>query len=144
MIKKNKKKTTVTAMALATVLGLGSAAFAGQASAAESGVQATQVEFKRIQAIVTEDNGDDEPRLEWDDQQFWSAGGVSEGDSLDINITQPFHGASGLVELWEDDSPDDDDALGSAPLAANDPVGEEKVLTFTQDGANYELTVVLK
>ncbi|MCT9077153.1 hypothetical protein [Streptomyces fulvoviolaceus] len=132
-------------MALAVVLGgLGSTAFAGQASAAESGVQATQVEFVRIQAQVTEDAGSDEPRLEWDDQQFWSATDVLEGQTRDINVTQPFHSASGLVELWEDDAPDDDDALGSATLAASDPVGTEKVLDFTQDDANYKLTVVLR
>ncbi len=94
-----------------------------------------------LQCITTEDwTGADEPYLNVGGNTVWSG---SLNDSQSANLTglsaTPFFGQI-EIELYDDDSPDGDDWLGTGVAHDWQAGSGYQTIYFTQDGARYKLT----
>ena len=71
----------------------------------------------------------------------WGPQSMNDGDSLDINRSVPFS-STAKIRLYDADTGifDNDDFLGEVTATASQANRGEQYATFTQDGANYQLT----
>lgn len=115
------------AVAVAAPIGLVTAAGAAQ-------VAATTVVLGDLECIETEDWGadGDEPYIKVNGVRVWTAAdSVDNGGKLAVNIKA---NVGDTVSLYDDDSPDADDLLGSDVIEA-----DRGTLVFQNDGAHYTL-----
>ncbi|MFJ9556321.1 hypothetical protein ACIRPH_21105 [Nocardiopsis sp. NPDC101807] len=99
------------------------------------------VKFIQLHCNTTEDNtGPDNAYLKWDGTNFWGVVEINDGQTKDIDRMVKMNGGSGKVELWDEDTPDPDDFLGSENIQAEEAGQGEKKTTFTGDDASYWLT----
>lgn len=88
----------------------------------------------------TEDWGNDECRLEITGDTRRKATlkrSMDDGDTWPLNRTYTFEN-SATIKLWDEDSPDPDDFLGSILLDTR--LHRQSMARFTGDGANYTLS----
>jgi hypothetical protein len=93
---------------------------------------------------TTEDDlGEDEPYLLVNGVKVWGAEnpGLNNGDTADLSAVPVIDfGTRARVELFDEDSPDDDDLLGRF-YAGKSQVGQgELEYKFVEDDADYTLT----
>jgi hypothetical protein len=103
---------------------------------------AHQLEIQTLLCIETEDNlGDDECELRiFVDGAFKEKlqKDLNRGKAWNINKTYSFNNVI-TVELWDLDSPDDDDHLGTLNIASPQSPVAKAAARLSRDGAKYEL-----
>jgi hypothetical protein len=98
-------------LTLAATGAIAAAALAGPTAATASPIPANLV-VTHIHCITTEDaTGPDEPLLKWSGGATIWSGQLNDGNEVDIPHTVVHVGDT--IELWDVDSPDPDDLLGS-------------------------------
>jgi hypothetical protein len=85
--------------------------------------------------------GADEAYLRVHGVTVWGPQSMNDGDSLDINRSVPFS-STAKIRLYDADTGifDNDDFLGEVTATASQANRGEQYASFTQDGANYQLT----
>ncbi|MFE5837767.1 hypothetical protein [Arthrobacter sp. NPDC056493] len=85
--------------------------------------------------------GADEAYLRVHGVTVWGPQSMNDGDSLDINRSVPFS-STAKIRLYDADTGifDNDDFLGEVTASASQVNSGEQYASFTQDGANYQLT----
>jgi hypothetical protein len=123
-----------SALAVATLLAGTSAATAASTS--------YRLVLVSLDCRETEDwLGADEAYLRVHGVTLWGPQSMNDGDSLDINRTVPF-ASTAKIRLYDADTGifDNDDFLGEITATASQVNRGEQYASFTQDGANYQLT----
>lgn len=94
-----------------------------------------------IVCVKTEDVvGADHVYLQAGGKTIWGPKQMSKGDSLQI-VGKSVKFAGDLeIELYEKDTPDQDDLLGNESVYAAQAGARDRVMRFTNDGAQYVLT----
>ncbi|AJF67416.1 hypothetical protein [Streptomyces vietnamensis] len=90
-----------------------------------------------------DDHGEDEQRLLVNGVQVWGAEspGLNNGDTADLAAVPLIDfNTRARVELFDDDSPDDDDLLGRFYVGRSQLGQGELEYKFTEDDADYTLT----
>lgn len=99
------------------------------------------VVFKTLKCNVTEDwTGPDEPYLMMNGQVIWdhTREGLNDGEAAHVGVKVQLNGIA-TVSLFDQDSPDPDDFLGSIavfPAEKGPPITKK----FLADGADYSLS----
>lgn len=102
-------------------------------AAAHAAPTPARLAITHIKCIETEDvSGADEAYLKSGSARIWGPVSLNNGESAALNVTVD---VGQIVELWDEDSPDADDFLGSNTIHGAD------VYRYTLDDANYEVTV---
>jgi hypothetical protein len=113
-------------------LALAGAALAVPA-AAHAAPKPAGLAITHVQCIETEDiTGADDAYLKSGSARIWGPVSLNNGEGADLRVT--VHSGQ-VVELWDEDSPDPDDFLGSNTI--NGP----GVYKYNLDDANYDVTV---
>ncbi len=100
---------------------------------------ATVVKLDRLVCLDTEDTfGSDEAFLRYNGELVFGPRKIKEGQSRDINVTRPID-VRALVQLFDDDSPDGNDHLGTIEILRGEVGAGQRSVGFTGDGANYLL-----
>jgi hypothetical protein len=100
------------------------------------------VGFITLHCNVTEDwTGPDEPYLMMNGQVIWdhTREGLNDGGSAHIGIELPLNGIA-TVSLFDQDSPDPDDFLGSIAVFPQELGPDVIKKKFLADGADYWLS----
>jgi hypothetical protein len=99
---------------------------------------AIQVHFANLHCNETEDAGEDECILRWNNQQIW-AGQMKGGRTRNTDQFVLLIGQSGVVSLTDQDSPDEDDHLGAHTITKDELGQGWHRANFLADEANYFL-----
>jgi hypothetical protein len=98
-----------------------------------------------LKCIETEDwSGADEPYLKIAGVRAWGSDGLNDGETADLRgvAAWKLYARSQVdIALYEFDSPDGDDWLGTVVVSVQEQAGQGlRTISFTRDGAKYQLT----
>lgn len=103
-----------------------------------------QVTFQRLTCRRNQEFFSDEPYLNYNGERLAGPfGDVDEGESRQINRVRDLSGEA-LVELFESDSPDDDDFLASITIFESEAGEGQKARRMRGGGARYTLFYVVE
>jgi hypothetical protein len=141
MLVKSTRLLATIAVSLATALLL--ALLVTPAKPAKAAEPQSYLQLISLICRDTEDTwGADEPYLRVDGNTVWS-GRLNTNDSANLQGSPeiPFGYTGSInVELFEDDSPDNDDFLGEKFVSYTEADGTNKTAVFDLDDARYTLT----
>lgn len=95
-----------------------------------------------LHCTTTEDStGADEPYLLVNGNRVWGSSSLNDGETADLSQVPliSFNGTAS-IKLFDDDSPDGDDNLGTHTANESQAGRGTQTGTFTQDDADYTLT----
>lgn len=94
-----------------------------------------------LHCITTEDTtGPDEAYLMVNGIKVWGPQSMNDNDSVDLGRKTISFTNKAEIQLWDEDSPDSDDLLGTIVATAAQADTGERQGKFTEDGADYTLT----
>lgn len=100
---------------------------------------ASEVRLVRLACSVTEDStGADEAYLNYNGERVFGIRKINDGQTLEIGVVRRING-SAVVSLFDEDSPDADDFLGSITISEQELNQGLRSQNFTRDGAFYTL-----
>jgi hypothetical protein len=100
---------------------------------------AIETRLVRLACQQTEDStGADEAYLTYNGERVFGPRSINDGQSLNLGIVRPLSGQA-QVALFDEDSPDADDFLGSITVSTSELNQGLRNQGFTGDGANYTL-----
>lgn len=89
-----------------------------------------------LKCNTTEDNlGADHAYIVVNGERVWGPFRINDGESLGVGVERSF-GNQVTIELWDEDSPDQDDLLGRHVVRP----GMGGSLTFNNDGSDYNMS----
>lgn len=94
--------------------------------------------FIRLECHETEDSSTDEIYITVNGNRVWGVQSVSRGEVVDLAALSMFDGTA-EIQLWDEDSPDADDCLGTGHAHESMSGQGEQRIGFGEDGANYTL-----
>ncbi|WP_431040523.1 hypothetical protein ACQUSR_00555 [Streptomyces sp. P1-3] len=95
------------------------------------------VRLVRLSCEETEDSGDDEIRMNYNGEVVLFAT-MNAGDGTNLNVDRRIDGEA-VVDLQEEDFPDDDDFLGRIVIRESEKGQGTRHQAFTLDEAHYTL-----
>lgn len=100
-----------------------------------------RVRLDRLECEKTEDStGADEAYLNFNNERVFGPVSINDGQTVNVGVTKAF-ARKARVELFDADSPDEDDSLGSIEIRelSRGLRSEKFTGDFTGDGARYTL-----
>ena len=103
------------------------------------GAWVTKLHLKYFDVDSTQEWPRDEVYLRLDGKKVFSKGGVSAGDTLNVDKTYTMTGSYDQLKLYENDTwPNGDEYLGGKKVYASQ-IGSDQEARFTRHGADYTL-----
>ncbi|MGW7200836.1 hypothetical protein [Streptomyces chryseus] len=92
------------------------------------------LQFQSLKCLASLES-EDEAYLLWNGERIWS-GTMSTGATENLNVVRLMENPTGSIQLYDEDSIDQDDLIGSGTIRLSDEAGQ---VEFTSDG-EYALT----